>query len=73
MNGVTISLWLCAAIAVVVFATMIIGVVKFNGSLNGSPSKYLFGKTTEILWALVPIAIMSATAISAVRMSVLAN
>ena len=63
MNGMLIIVWLCAAIAVAVFATMIGSAITFRGGPWTSP-----GKATEILWALIPIAIMLATATPALRM-----
>jgi heme/copper-type cytochrome/quinol oxidase subunit 2 len=55
VNGALISVWMCAAIAAAVFAAMIVSIVKFGRS-----------QATEILWTLIPIAIVLATAIPAV-------
>ena len=65
MNGVLIIVWLCAAIAVAVFAAMIVSIVTFRGSLGNSPPTSVAGKASEILWALIPIAIVLACAIPA--------
>ena len=73
MNGVRIIVWLCAAIAVAVFATMIGAIITFRRSLRDCPPKSVSGKATEILWALIPIAIVLATAIPAVRTIVFAG
>jgi cytochrome c oxidase subunit II len=70
VNGVLITVWLCAAIGVAVFATMIVSIVTFRGSLRGCPPTSTFSQATEILWALIPIAIVLATAIPAMRMIV---
>jgi cytochrome c oxidase subunit 2 len=67
VNGVLIIVWLCAAIAVAVFAAMIVSIVTFGGSLRDCPPTSVSGKATEILWSLIPIAIVIATAIPALR------
>jgi heme/copper-type cytochrome/quinol oxidase subunit 2 len=62
-----IIVWLCAAIAIAVFATMIASTITFRTSLRDCPWTTLSSKATEILWALIPIAIMLATAAPALR------
>ena len=62
MNGVLITVWLCGAIAVAVFATMIVSIATFGRSLRDCPPTSVSGKATEILWALIPIAIVLAAA-----------
>jgi heme/copper-type cytochrome/quinol oxidase subunit 2 len=63
---VSATLGLCAAVAVVVFGVMIHSIATFRrtGDRTGlAPGRRL----AEILWAFVPIAIMSAMATPAVR------
>ena len=67
MNGVLITVWLCGAIAALVFAAMIVSIVTFGKSLRGYPPASVSGKATEILWALIPIAIVLAAATPALR------
>jgi cytochrome c oxidase subunit 2 len=67
VNGVLITVWLCAAIGVAVFAAMILSIVTFRRSLRDCPPTPTSSQATEILWALIPIAIVLATAIPAVR------
>ena len=67
MNGVLVVVWLCAAIAVAVFAAMIVSIVTFRGSLRDCPPTSASAQAAEILWALIPIAIVLATAIPAMR------
>jgi heme/copper-type cytochrome/quinol oxidase subunit 2 len=67
MNGVLIIVWLCAAIAVLVFAAMIVSIVTFGRPLRDCPPASVSGKATEILWALIPIAIVLAAAMPALR------
>jgi heme/copper-type cytochrome/quinol oxidase subunit 2 len=67
VNGVLIIVWLCAAIAVAVFATMIASVIAFRTPLSDGPPASKSSKATEILWALIPIAIVLAAAMPALR------
>ena len=73
MNGVLIIVWLCAAIAVAVFSAMIGSIITFRRSLRDRPPTSVSSQATEILWALIPIAIVLATAIPAVRTIVFAG
>jgi heme/copper-type cytochrome/quinol oxidase subunit 2 len=63
----------CAAIAVAVFAMMLASIITFRTSLRDCPWTSVSSKATEILWALIPIAIVLATAMPALRMIVLAD
>ena len=67
MNGVLVTVWLCSAVGVAVFAAMIGSIVTFRRSLGGSAPTSTSAQAAEILWALIPIAIVLATAIPAVR------
>jgi len=67
VNGVLITVWLCAAIGVAVFATMIVSIVTFRGAIRGGAPTSASAQATEILWALIPIAIVLAAAIPAMR------
>jgi heme/copper-type cytochrome/quinol oxidase subunit 2 len=67
MNRMLIIVGLFAAIAVAVFATMIASIVTFRRSRRDCPPTSTSSQATEILWALIPIAIVLATAIPAVR------
>ena len=67
MSGALIVVCLCAAIAVAVFSAMIASIVTFGRSLRDYPPASVSGKATEILWALIPIAIVLAAATPALR------
>ena len=67
MNGVLITLWLCAAIGVAIFAAMIGSIVTFRRSLRDCPPISTSAQAIEILWALIPIAIVLAAAIPVMR------
>lgn len=69
----TTILWVCAAIAVVVFAVMIYSIATFQKASGadlrrGEPREVL----GEILWAIIPIAIVVGMSVPAVRTLVLA-
>jgi len=67
VNGMLVIVWLCAATAALVFAAMIASIVTFGKSLRGYPPASVSGKAAEILWALIPIAIVLAAAMPALR------
>ena len=67
MNGVLITVWLCAATAALVFAAMIVSIVTFGKPLRGHPPASVSGRAAEVLWALIPIAIVLAAATPALR------
>jgi heme/copper-type cytochrome/quinol oxidase subunit 2 len=67
VNGVLITVWLCAAAAALVFAAMIVSIVTSGEPLRDHPPASVTGKATEVLWALIPIAIVLAAATPAVR------
>ncbi len=67
MNGVLITVWLCAAAAALVFAAMIVSIVTFGKPLREHPPASVSGRAAEVLWALIPIAIVLAAATPALR------
>jgi heme/copper-type cytochrome/quinol oxidase subunit 2 len=73
VNGTLIILGVCAAIAVAVFATMIASIITFRTPLRDCPWTSASRKATEILWALIPIAIVLAAATLALREIVFVN
>ena len=60
-------LWVCGIIAAAVFAVMIYSVATFAGEPGDTPAKYRRGPFAEVLWAIVPILIVVALALPAVR------
>ena len=73
MNGALIIVWLCAAAAVAVFAAMMISIATFGGRSGDGPRASAQQKAAEMLWALIPIAIVLAAAMPALRTTVLAE
>jgi cytochrome c oxidase subunit 2 len=60
--------WVCVAIAAVVFGVMIYSIVKFRRSTGAVPDKTLLHSTkVEVVWTLIPVLILIATAIPAAR------
>ena len=60
--------WWCVGIAVVVFGVMIYSIVKFRKSAGAVADKSLVHSTrVEIIWTLVPIAILVIMAVPAAR------
>jgi cytochrome c oxidase subunit II len=72
VNGARIIVWLCAAIAVAVFATMIYSIIAFHKSLD-SPTTFVYSQAAEIVWALIPIAILLGIAIPSIRTLLFVN
>jgi cytochrome c oxidase subunit 2 len=57
-------LWICVAIAVVVFGAMIYSMVKFRRSKGAEPDKTLVHSTrVEIVWTVIPILILVGMAV----------
>jgi cytochrome c oxidase subunit 2 len=57
-------LWVCVAIAVVVFGVMIYSMIKFRKSQGAEPDKTLLHSTkVEVVWTVIPIAILVAIAV----------
>ena len=56
------TLWICAAVAAVVFGVMLHSVATFRRGAADAGRRL-----AEILWAIVPIAIMAASAMPAMR------
>jgi len=61
-------LWICVAIAVVVFGVMIYSIVKFRKSQGAQADKTLVHSTkVEIIWTVIPIAILVGMAVPIAR------
>jgi cytochrome c oxidase subunit II len=65
---VTIVLWLCAAVSVVVFAVMLYSIATFPHSPAATAATFRHGRLIETLWATIPIGILIGTAVPAIRM-----
>src|SRR5690348_3644840 len=61
-------LWVCVAIGVIVFGVMIYSIITFRHSRGAVPDTTMVHNTkVEIVWTVIPVAILIATAIPAAR------
>ena len=60
-------LWVCVVIGVGVYAAMIYAIVKFRKSKGAQPAKFTHSYTVEVIWTVIPAAILVAMAIPAAR------
>ncbi len=61
-------LWVCVAIGVIVFGVMIYSIITFRHSRGAVPDTTMVHNTkVEIVWTIIPVAILIATAIPAAR------
>jgi heme/copper-type cytochrome/quinol oxidase subunit 2 len=66
-SSLQLILGVCGVIAAAVFATMIYSIVRFRTSPSSGLTSFAHRKTTEVLWALIPIAILVGTAVPTVK------
>jgi len=59
--------WICVAIGVVVFAAMIIAMIKFRKSKGAVPATWSHSTVAEIIWTVIPIFILISLAVPAAR------
>lgn len=61
-------LWVCVAIGIIVFGVMIYSIVTFRHSRGAVPDTTMVHNTkVEIIWTIIPVAILIAVAIPAAR------
>jgi cytochrome c oxidase subunit 2 len=60
-------LWVCVAIAVVVFAVMIYSIATFRKSKGAVPATFDHSTKAEIIWTVIPVIILVAMAIPSTR------
>jgi cytochrome c oxidase subunit 2 len=58
-------LWVCVAIGVGVYTAMIMAIVKFRRSKHPEPAKFSHNSTVEVIWTVIPAAILVAMAVPA--------
>ncbi len=63
-------LWVCVAIAAIVFAVMIYSVATFRRSKNSTPATFDHSTTAEVVWTIIPVLILVFMAIPAARVLV---
>jgi cytochrome c oxidase subunit 2 len=57
--------WVCVVIAVLVFSAMIYSIVKFRRSRGAVPARWDHSTKTEVIWTVIPIAILVGMAVPA--------
>jgi cytochrome c oxidase subunit 2 len=60
-------LWVCVAIAVVVFTAMFISILKHRKSKGAKPAQFHESTTVEIIWTIVPFLILVGMAVPATK------
>jgi cytochrome c oxidase subunit 2 len=60
-------LWICVAIAVAVFSVMIYSIATFRKSKGAVPATFDHNTKAEIIWTVIPVAILVAMAIPAAK------
>jgi len=58
-------LWVCVLIAIVVFSVMIYSIVKFRHSKGAVPAAWDHSTKVEVVWTIIPIAILVGMAVPA--------
>ena len=66
LSGLTVTLlWICGAVAATVFIALIYSIVTFKNAADLPRMKH--SRAAEILWAIVPIVMLVAMAVPAVK------
>jgi cytochrome c oxidase subunit 2 len=60
-------IWLCAALALAICAILVYSVATFRTTQGSAPAAYRRSAAAEVLWALIPVAILVCAAAPAVR------
>ena len=58
-------LWICVVIGAGVYGAMIAAIIKFRKSKNAQPAQFTHNATVEIIWTVIPAAILVAMAVPA--------
>jgi len=65
-----IGLWICVAIGILVFGAMIVAMFKFRKSKGAVPATWSHSTVAEIIWTVVPIAILVLMAAPATKVMI---
>ena len=58
-------LWVCVVIALAVYTAMVVAIVKFRKSKGATPAKWSHNTMVEVVWTVIPAAILVAMAVPA--------
>ncbi|HEV3492256.1 MAG TPA: cytochrome c oxidase subunit II transmembrane domain-containing protein, partial [Reyranella sp.] len=64
----TYVLWIVTAITIFVLALLVIIIVRFNARANPTPSRTTHNTLLEIMWTIVPVAILMFIAVPSFRL-----
>jgi cytochrome c oxidase subunit II len=59
--------WICAALAAVIFGVMLYSVATFRSAPGAGMAAYRHSTIVEVLWALIPIVILVSAAAPAIK------
>ena len=65
-----IGLWICVAIGILVFGAMIVAMFKFRKSKGAVPATWSHSTVAEIIWTVVPIAVLVLMAAPATKVMI---
>ncbi len=60
-------LWICVAIAIVVFGTMIVSIVLHRRSRGAEPANFSHSTKAELIWTIIPVIILIAMTVPAAK------
>ena len=60
-------LWVCVAIAVLVFGAMIYSIIYHRASKNPEPATFTHSTKAEIIWTAIPVVILIAMALPSAK------
>jgi cytochrome c oxidase subunit 2 len=60
-------LWVCVAIGIGVYSAMVYSIVKFRKSQGAVPAKFTHNYAVEVIWTIIPAAILVAMAVPAAK------
>ena len=60
-------LWVCVAIAILVFGAMIVSIVLHRKSRGAEPAKFSHSTKAELVWTIIPVIILIAMAVPAAK------
>jgi cytochrome c oxidase subunit 2 len=58
-------LWVCTIIGIGVYGAMVVAIVKFRKSKGAVPARFTHNGTVEVIWTVIPAAILVAMAVPA--------
>ena len=60
-------LWVCVAIAILVFGAMIVSIILHRKSRGAEPAKFSHSTKAELVWTIIPVIILIAVTVPAAK------